>query len=111
MILKCVNDRGEKDISLEEVLYFEAFRDDCFCFTLDHKYKVKNFKLYDAEQFYESGFIRIHKSFVVNIYKIITLTPQVNSKIKIRVKNKDVLYINRSYIKPFKSYLKKGDYK
>lgn len=111
MILKCVNSRGTKDINLEEILYFEAFRDDCFCFTVDHKYKVKNFKLYDAEVLGEFGFIRIHKSYVVNIFKIVTLTPQINSRIKLRVKNYDVIHVNRSYIKPFKQYLKKGDYK
>lgn len=111
MYLKCVNDRGEKDINLENVLYFEAMRDDCFCFTIDNKYKVKGLKLYDIEKYSKEGFVRVHKSYVVNVFKIITLTPQLNSRIKIRVKNQDVLYINRSYIKPFKAYLKKGDYK
>lgn len=111
MKLTCVNDRGEKSIDLEDVLYFEAFKDDCFCFTMDNKYRVRKLKLYDLEKYPEFGFIRTHKSFIVNVFKIITLTPQLNSKIKIRMKNREVLYINRTYIKPFKAYLKKGDYK
>lgn len=110
MKITCVNDRGTKQIDLKDILYFEAFKDDCFCFTMDEKLKVKGKKLYDME-YKEYGFVRIHKSFIVNVFKIITLTPQVNSKIKIRVKNRDVLYINRTYIKSFKLYLKKGDYK
>ena len=45
MKLTCVNDRGEKSIDMEDILYFEAFRDDCFCFTMDKKYKVRKLKL------------------------------------------------------------------
>lgn len=111
MYIKCVNERGEKEINLDTILYFEAMRDDCFCFTMQNKYKVKGLKLYDMEQYKNEGFVRIHKSYIVNVFKIITLTPQINSRIKIRMKNMDVLHINRSYIKSFKTYLRKGDYK
>lgn len=97
------------ETELKDVIFFEAFGDDCFFNTIDGKYKV-GLKLKDTEQYSEFGFIRVNKSYVVNVFKIISLTPQVNSKIKIRMKNQDVLYINRSYIKAFKAYLKKGEY-
>ncbi len=109
MDLKCVNSRGEYNINLEDILYFEAIGDHCFCFTMNNKYKVKGYKLKELE-FLKEGFVRIHKSYIVNVFKIITLTPQINSRIKLRVKNQDVIYINRSYIKSFKAYLKKGEY-
>jgi DNA-binding LytR/AlgR family response regulator len=98
------------DIELEDILYFEAFGDDLFCFTMMGRYQVR-LKLYDTEEYSQYGFIRVNKSMVVNVFKIIALTPQVNSRIKLRMKNQHVLYINRSYIKNFKEYLKKGEYK
>ena len=110
MKLVVSNERGSTSILLEDILFFEAFGDDCFCVTQDNRYKVK-MKLYDAMEFSEDGFVRINKSFVINVFKVITLTPQINSKLKIRMKNKEVLYVNRSYIKSFKEYLKKGEYR
>jgi len=103
-------DKNAFDIELEDVLFFEAFGDDVYGKTMSNQFLVK-FKLYDTVEFERYGFIRINKSIVVNIYKIITLTPQVNSRIKIRLKNQEVFYINRSYLKSFKAYLQKGEYK
>ena len=110
MDLVVTNERGTSTVQLEDVVFFEAFGDDCFCVMGDKKYKIK-MKLYDTESFAPSGFVRINKSYVVNVFKIITLTPQVNSKFKIRMKNQEVLFVNRSYLKHFKLYLKKGEYK
>jgi DNA-binding LytR/AlgR family response regulator len=109
MELVVTNERGTSTVLLEDVLFFEAFGDDCFCVTKENKYKVR-LKLYDTEDFAPQGFVRIHKSYVINVFKIITLTPQVNSKLKIRMKNQEVLFCNRSYMKHFKQYLKKGEY-
>lgn len=110
MELVVTNDRGSKTILLEDVIFFEAFGDDCFCVTNDNKYKVR-MKLYDTEDFAPNGFVRINKSFVVNVFKVITLTPQINSKLKIRMKNQEVLFVNRSFMKHFKGYLKRGEYR
>lgn len=97
-------------IRLEDVLYFEAFGDDCFCVTMLERYKVR-LKLYETSEYKNKGFVRIGKSYTVNVFKIISLTPQINSKFKLRMKNQEVLYVNRAYLKEFKMYLKKGEYK
>lgn len=110
MELVVISERGTVTVLLEDILFFEAFGDDCYCITQDNKYKIK-MKLYDTEQYKADGFIRINKSYVVNVFKIITLTPQLNSKFKLRMKNQEVLFVNRSYLKLFKEYLKKGEYK
>ena len=98
------------EVGLEDVLFFEAFGDDCYYVTMDGKYKI-DMKLYEAENYNKMGFVRVNKSYVINVFKIISLTPQVNSKFKLRMKNQTVLYVNRSYLKTFKAYLKKGEYK
>lgn len=110
MRIRCVDERSSINIDLKDVIYFEAMGDDLFCITEKGKFKSK-LKLYETEDFGKYGFIRISKSFVVNVFHIITLTPMVNSKLKVRMKNKDVLYINRTYIKTFKQFLKKGEFK
>lgn len=110
MELVVTSERGSVKIQLEDVIFFEAFGDDCFCITKDNKYKVR-MKLYDTEQYGNKGFVRVNKSYVVNVFKIISLTPQINSKFKIRMKNQEVLFVNRSYLKHFKMYLKRGEYR
>jgi len=110
MELVVTNERGTVTVQLEDIIFFEAFGDDCDCITPHNKYRVK-MKLYDTEDFAPHGFVRIHKSYVINVFKIVTLTPQVNSKLKIRMKNQEVLFVNRSYLNHFKGYLKKGEYK
>lgn len=110
MNLVVSNERGSTSVQLEDVLFFEAFGDDCFCVTKDNKYKVR-MKLYEVDELKKDGFVRINKSYAINVFKIITLTPQLNSRLKVRMKNKEILYVNRSYVKKFKEYLKKGEYK
>ena len=109
MNLVCANDRGSKTIDISDVLYFESLGDDCFCVTPENRYKTK-VKLYETEEFGQFGLVRINKSYVVNVFKVITITPQLNSKIKLRMKNNDIVYVNRTYLKAFKHYLMKGDY-
>lgn len=51
------------------------------------------------------GFVRVSKSYIVNIYKIIKLKPEVNMKICATFENGEKIYINRSYKKSFNDYL------
>lgn len=66
----------EKNIQLLDIIYFESKGHEIYIHTLDKKYKLKRGKngkislKYIEEELGESGFIRIHQSFLVN-YKYI----------------------------------------
>ena len=53
------------------------------------------------EEFEDSGFARISKSSVVNIYKIKKLQGDINMRVIIFLKNDEKLVMNRSYKREF----------
>ncbi len=69
----------ESSVSVSDIIYFESMGHDIYMHTTDNKYKLKRERGKElsmktlSEQFEKKGFIRIHKSFLVNfryIYKI-----------------------------------------
>jgi DNA-binding LytR/AlgR family response regulator len=58
------------------------------------------------EQFSDSGFIRVSKSMIVNIYKINKLKADINMRVNIQMDNGEVVVMNRSYKKAFYQFLK-----
>ena len=69
----------EGNVPISDIVYFESMGHDIHMQTIDNKYKLKREREKElsmkklCEQFEKKGFIRIHKSFLVNfryIYKI-----------------------------------------
>ena len=54
----------------------------------------------------ERNFVRVSKSFLVNIAHIDLIKPMLNSKLKLIMSNKDVVEVNRTYVKSFKERMK-----
>ncbi len=105
MFVDATNHRGKRELDLDNVLYARASNDDVFANTVDDQFKL-SIKLYDIEEF--EKFIRINKSEVVNITKIKDAVPLFNSKIRLKLIDSTILYVNRTYIKRFKTYLTGG---
>ncbi|WP_461614013.1 LytTR family DNA-binding domain-containing protein [Clostridium sp. Marseille-QA1073] len=57
------------------------------------------------ENFKDSDFIRINKSVIINMSKIKTLRPLLNSKIEVTFLSNEKQIVTRSYIKAFKKML------
>lgn len=102
---KCDEDEL-KIMSYDDIYYFEAMGNDVFCMTKDKRYKVKE-KLYELEKRLETkGFIRVNKSFVVNIMKVDRIISWFNSKLILKlVDTRDEIYVTRKYLNNFKKYL------
>ncbi len=89
-------------IDYKEVEYFEAIKNDIFAFKNKRSYKTR-YKLYQVEDIYEDkGFIRVSKSFVVNIRKIQRIKTYINTKYILVMENGNNIDVNRSYYKKFK---------
>lgn len=96
------NSQGIKHIDAKDILYFEALDNDVFAIVNKERFYVLE-KLYVLEQaLTERNFVRVSKSFLVNIAHINLIKPMFNSKLKLIMDNKDVVEVNRTYVKSFK---------
>ena len=81
--------------------------------TGDYKNIVKtitNLELFTDENLYyfetnqfSHALIRINKSQIINLNHIVKVSYMVNSRLKLTLRNKDVVYVTRPYIKAFKT--------
>jgi DNA-binding LytR/AlgR family response regulator len=86
----------------EELVYIESFGDTIIGHTMKNQYEL-NQKLYEFEGLYEEiGYIRVHKSYVVNIEYIELISASFNTKLTLTMKNKDKVTVSRSYYHKFK---------
>lgn len=105
-LINAENECGMKRIDVKAIEYFEALDNDVFAIIGKERYTVIE-KLYVLEEsLVNMNFIRISKSFLVNLRKIEYIKPLVNSKLKLIMTNGDILEVNRTYVKDFKKQLK-----
>ncbi|WP_099187477.1 LytTR family DNA-binding domain-containing protein [Tepidibacter mesophilus] len=97
---------GYEVINYNQISYFEGSGNDVFCVVGDKQYKVKE-KLYELEEkLRDHGFIRISKSFIVNIIKIDQIQPWFNGKLLLKMKDTSLtIYVTRKYLREFKIFL------
>lgn len=92
-------------IHTSDVLYFEAVDHRTFLYTTDDVMEI-NQRLYELEQILSSkDFVRISKSQIVNINKILSLKPELNRTILATMCNNERLSISRKYVKAIRSIL------
>lgn len=96
------NSLGVKRVNVRNIEYFEALDNDVFAIIGKERFYVLE-KLYVLEKtLEEKDFVRVSKSFLVNIAKIDFIRPILNYKLKLIMMNKNVVEVNRTYVKSFK---------
>ena len=88
-------------VQVSDVLYFESVNRKTFAYTdsmcVEFREPLKNL----LSNFGDTGFIRISKSAIVNVYKIDHLQGDMNMRVIIFLKNGEKLIMNRGYRKEF----------
>ena len=98
---------GTKDgktflIERRDILYFETVDKRCFIYTAGDVYET-SLRLFEIEELLaENNFIRISKSQIANIMKIVSLCPEFGSRIEAVLQNGEKLIVSRQYSKSFK---------
>ena len=93
---------GKKDgdtVSIDpgDVLYFETVDDKLFAYTAEEIYNVK-LRLYQIEEFSnQAGIIRVSKSHLINVNKIMSVRPALNSRLYVRMQNGEDVLVSRKY--------------
>jgi DNA-binding LytR/AlgR family response regulator len=90
-------------IAILDVFYMEYHEDTSLIFTENDTFQT-DFRLYELEQI-SHQFVRIHKSFVVNISKITSFQSTLNGRLDVTLSNGDRLTISRAYVPNLKKIL------
>lgn len=89
----------------DQILYIEARGNSVHIVTSDQSLSVK-FKLYELENSLRAkGFIRISKSFIVNIVNVREIIPWFGGRYVLRLTNNKEVEVSRTYVKEFRAFL------
>lgn len=89
-------------VKIKDIIYLESFGSDVELHTLTHTYRFKE-QLYVLEaQLYEHGFLRIHKSYIINRHAIKRIRPTIHMKFTLLLEGDFILEVSRSYYYQFK---------
>jgi hypothetical protein len=100
------NEFGQKSVESRNFYYFIVEDEEVYGVLHNTRLLVK-MKLYEIEELLMSkDFIRVSKYCLVNIGKIDYIKPALNSKLDLLLKNKEIIEVNRAYLKEFKKALK-----
>ena len=95
-------------LSLSDIIYFEAVDELVFAYTESEVYEVKR-RLYEIEQNYaEQMFMRCSKSIIANISKIESFRPAPDTRLIAKMKNGEQIIISRMYAKALKQRILEG---
>mgnify|MGYP003414390687 FL=1 len=96
------SDDGIVKLPPKDIFYFEAVDNKVFAYCEKNVYEVKH-KLYEIENMYtRSDFLRISKSVIVNVSKIVKLSPTLNGRFDAFLKNGEKTVISRQYVPDLK---------
>lgn len=104
---------GKKDnatyfISLSDVFYFETTDKKMFFYTANDVYET-NLKLYEVEErFSNTPFVRVSKSFIVNLRKVASIQTETNGRLIARLINEEKIVISRQYVAQIREKLGVG---
>lgn len=91
------SDHQQRQIPLDDILYFEAVGDKVFAYTPGDVFEVKK-RLYELEEALAPlQFIRCSKAFLICLRKIESLRPALNGRYCARMTNGEDIIISRKY--------------
>ncbi|MBE6879816.1 MAG: hypothetical protein E7490_03130 [Ruminococcaceae bacterium] len=92
-------------VVVENILYFEAINSKIHIALKSGKYEIKQ-KLFEIEeQLNTRGFVRISKSMVLNMKKVVNFRPGPDRTIIVTLSNNEEIKVSRKYVEDFKSRL------
>ena len=92
-------------LPLKEILYFEADAEQVFAYSMQDIYKV-NMRLYQIEEIaQQSGIIRVSKSHLINVKKIQSVRPALNSRLYAKMLNGEEVLVSRKYAHSLKNLI------
>ena len=92
------DEHGICTIAASDIYYFEAVDNKVFAYCKQSVYEVKE-RLYQLEEVIEElPFMRISKSMIVNIGKILHISPALGGRFEAVLENDEKVIISRLYV-------------
>lgn len=88
-----------------DIVYLESSEGKCTIETMNQKYKVSEALVGLEKKLTDSKFLRVHRSFIVNIDHIVEIEPWFNSTYNLIMKNGSNVPVSRTYVKGIKQIL------
>lgn len=89
-------------LAIKDIVYIESISQEIWIHTLDKVYQGRD-TMYQLEaDLYDKGFLRIHKSYIVNTKDISKIRSSLNMKFILTLTNGDQIEVSRSYYYRFK---------
>lgn len=106
--LSCVSDEKIYEVSVSDILYIETVDNKSFVYTQKNVYETKQ-RLYELEEMLkEKRFLRISKSMLLNLMKVSSIKPALNSQFMAELISGEQVLITRKYASDLKKALKGG---
>ena len=104
--LSCVADEKMYEVAISDILYIEIVDNKSFVYTQNDVYETKQ-RLYELEEMLkEKRFIRISKSMRLNLMKVSSIKPALNSRFMAELISGEQVVITRKYAADLKKALK-----
>jgi two-component system, LytTR family, response regulator LytT len=88
-----------------DIVYLESSEGKCAIETMDQKYTVSEALVVLEKKLPNTKFLRVHRSFIVNIDHIVEIEPWFNSTYNLIMKNDSKVPVSRTYVKELKQML------
>lgn len=103
--LLCKKDNEEHSILINDIFYVESVDKKVFVYCEKEVFR-NNYRLYELEELLSrAGFVRVSKSVLLNVEKLIGIKTLVNSKLEAKLSNGESVYVTRKYLKDIRSEL------
>ncbi|MDQ0973360.1 two-component system response regulator LytT [Neobacillus niacini] len=88
-----------------DIVYLESSEGKCTIETMDQRYTVSEALVVLEKKLPNTEFLRVHRSFIVNIDHIVEIEPWFNSTYNLIMKNDSKVPVSRTYVKELKQML------
>ncbi len=89
----------------DDILYLESSKGKCTIKMMEKEYQVSDPLVIMEKKLSNSHFLRVHRSYIVNIDQIAEIEPWFNSTHNLIMKNGSKVPVSRTYVKELKNIL------
>ncbi|WP_066071342.1 LytR/AlgR family response regulator transcription factor [Neobacillus soli] len=92
-------------LTVTDILYLESSEGKCNIVTIEQAYKVAEALVVLEKKVNNAKFLRVHRSFIVNLDHIVEIEPWFNSTYNLHMKDGSQVPVSRTYVKLLKQQL------
>lgn len=103
--LSCYKDGRIYKVKSDDIYFVETTKKDLLIHTEKDIYEYKN-RLYEIEKILPAQFVRISKSTILNLEKVLVYNPLLNGLMEVKLINNEITYISRKYLREVREKIK-----